>query len=200
MSQIQSAPPLRADARRNRDALLHAARSVFAEQGLDAPLDAIARRAGVGRATLYRRFPTREALISAIFADNFAIIAEAVEDAADSDRAFFAFLEAALEMQRDNLGFIELFTRRNSEPGIVQDASERYWAMVAEPLARAQAAGLVREDLTPSDTGTILIMLGTATANLRDVTDGEVRLQRAIALVYDALDPASAPRDLPSVD
>ena len=61
--------PRRRDARRNRQLLLEAAHEVFGEQGLDAPLDVIARRAGVGNATLYRHFPTRAALVDAVFRD-----------------------------------------------------------------------------------------------------------------------------------
>src|SRR5947207_15991471 len=73
------AEPLRADAERNRQALLAAARAVMSEQGLDAPLDEIARRAGVGNATLYRRFPTRTDLIVAVCAERMAEHVRAVE-------------------------------------------------------------------------------------------------------------------------
>src|SRR3954466_8573031 len=70
---------LRADAARNREAIVEAARAVFAEQGLDAPLDEIARRAGTGNATLYRRFPTREDLVAAVFAERMVEQLSAVE-------------------------------------------------------------------------------------------------------------------------
>jgi AcrR family transcriptional regulator len=69
VSQSDGVRPLRADARRNRDALLAAAAAVFAESGADAPLDDVARRAGVGNATLYRHFPTRRELLVAVYAD-----------------------------------------------------------------------------------------------------------------------------------
>ncbi len=74
-------PPrrLRADAARNRDAIVAVARDVFAEQGLEAPLEVIAARAGVGIATLYRRFPTREKLVAAALTEKVAEYAEAVE-------------------------------------------------------------------------------------------------------------------------
>ena len=65
--EASGAPLLRRDARRNRERLVEAAHAVFAEQGLEAPLDVIARRAGVGNATLYRHFPTRAALVDAVF-------------------------------------------------------------------------------------------------------------------------------------
>src|SRR5829696_2163921 len=87
---------LRADAERNRERILAAAREVFAERGLDAPFDAIAQRAGVGQATLYRRFPRREDLIVACFAPNLAEYAAAVEEALrvpDAWTGFCGFLE-----------------------------------------------------------------------------------------------------------
>lgn len=196
MPEIQAAPPLRADARRNRDALLRAARLVFAEQGLDAPLDAIAKEAGVGRATLYRRFPTRDALIAAISDDDFENLAEVVREAADPDRAYFDFLDAAFQMQVENLGFIELFTRRQADPAVLRSIGQRFFDMVGPPLERAQAAGFVRPDLTPDDTGSILLMLGAATANMRAAENFTERRDRTMALLWDAIDPATAPRRL----
>jgi AcrR family transcriptional regulator len=173
---------------------------VFAEQGLDAPLDAIAKQAGVGRATLYRRFPTRETLIAAIFDDDFGALAEVVSEAADPARAYFDFLEAAIQMQCENLGFIELFTRRQSEPAVLAAAGERFRSIIAGPLRAAQDAGLVRTDLTAGDTGTVLLMIGAATANYRGWPDGTERRKRAIALILDGIDPERAPRSLPPVD
>jgi len=81
-------PPrrLRADAARNRDAIVAVARDVFAEQGLEAPLEVIAARAGVGIATLYRRFPTREKLVAAALTEKVAEYAEAAEQADPSER------------------------------------------------------------------------------------------------------------------
>ncbi|MDQ8044281.1 MAG: helix-turn-helix domain-containing protein [Solirubrobacteraceae bacterium] len=200
MPEIQAAPPLRADARRNRDALLTAARSVFAELGLDAPLDAIAKRAGVGRATLYRRFPTRDALIAAIFDDDFAALSEVVAQADDPSNAYFDFLEAAMQLQCDNLGFIELFTRAPNNTDVMDQIDRRWVDAITGPLAAAQDAGLVRSDLTPEDTGTMLLMIGAATANLRNAPNGDVRRRRMIELVFDGADPSRAPRHLPEND
>src|SRR3954465_4395805 len=99
--------PLRADAARNRARILDAARSAFAESGLDVGVEEIARRAGVGKGTLYRRFPTKEALVRAIFEDileeveTLAADADAMDDAQE---AFARFLSAAARMQASNQG------------------------------------------------------------------------------------------------
>src|SRR5437763_11048684 len=79
---------LRVDAARNRTAVVEAARAVFAERGLDVPLEEIAQRAGVGIATLYRRFPTREALIAASFEPLMAAYAQAVAEALQAPDAW----------------------------------------------------------------------------------------------------------------
>src|SRR3954454_3456682 len=102
---------LRADAARNRAAIVETARSVFAEHGLGAPLDDIARRAGTGNATLYRRFPTRGDLIAAVFADQMSAHLDAVETAlADPDpwHAFASYIEAVTAMQARDLGIADL--------------------------------------------------------------------------------------------
>lgn len=196
MPDTQADTPLRADARRNRDALLAAARSVFASDGLEAPLDAIAKEAGVGRATLYRRFPTRDALIGAIFEDDFDALEAAGRDAEDQSRALFAILDTAFELQRTNLGFTELFTRRSPDDTVLQSISERFFLVIDPALKAAQAAGHLRPDITTDEVGTVLLMMGVATANFRLHEDGEPRRRRTINLLLDALDPERSPRDL----
>ncbi len=99
--------PLRVDAARNRECLLEAARVVFAEDGLDAPLEEIAHRAGVGIATLYRRFPTREDLIAASFEHAMTAYANAVEEALQAENAwtgFRGYLERVCSMQAADRG------------------------------------------------------------------------------------------------
>src|SRR3954464_8025374 len=104
---------LRADAVRNREAIVEAARAVFAEQGVDAPLDDIAKRARTGNATLYRRFPTRGDLVAAVFADRMGEHVEAVERAlADPDpwRGFASYVQAVGAMQARDRGIADLVT------------------------------------------------------------------------------------------
>ncbi|BBF99639.1 TetR family transcriptional regulator [Pseudonocardia autotrophica] len=94
---------MRADARRNREQLVTAARQVFLEQGVDAPLDEIARRAGVGIATLYRRFPDRQALIQQVMQDNLersrAALERAAEEHSDAWSALVAYLHDVVDEQ-----------------------------------------------------------------------------------------------------
>src|SRR5215210_9003585 len=104
---------LRADAARNRTAIVEAARAVFAEQGLDVPLDEIARRAGTGNATLYRRFPARGDLIAAVFAERMVEHLDAVEAAlADPDpwNGFAAYVRTVATMQSRDHGIADLVT------------------------------------------------------------------------------------------
>src|SRR3954451_1452300 len=104
---------LRADAARNREAIVEAARAVFAEHRLDAPLDEIAKRAGTGNATLYRRFPTRGDLVAAVFADRMAEHLDAVgAGLADEDpwRGFACYIEAVVAMQARDRGIADLVT------------------------------------------------------------------------------------------
>src|SRR2546423_14636484 len=118
---VVRAMELRADAARNRAAIVEAARAVFAEHGLDAPLDDIARRAGTGNATLYRRFPTRGDLVAAVFADRMAEHVAAVEAGlADDDpwNGFASYLQAVGVMQARDRGIADLVTMHVSAPEI----------------------------------------------------------------------------------
>src|SRR3954451_3187460 len=101
---------LRADAERNRTAIVDAARMLFAEHGVDAPLDEIAKRAGTGNATLYRRFPTRGDLIEAVFADRMAEHLAAVETALGNEDAwdgFASYVRAVAAMQAQDRGIAD---------------------------------------------------------------------------------------------
>jgi AcrR family transcriptional regulator len=190
MPELRRAP-LRADARRNRDAILRAAREVLAEQGLEASLDAIARRAGVGRATLYRRFPTREDLVSAIFDDNMDELSRLAETHDDRGTTFYALLERTADLQRRDLGFIQALTR-GASPEIVGDIVSRFVGILAGPLLEARDAGTLREDFERDDVILLIEMLGGA-------AHGGAQA-RGLALLRDALAPrrdGPAPRSAP---
>src|SRR5262245_22262631 len=111
-SRITDPDGLRADARRNRERVLVAARAVFAERGIDAPMATVARRAGVGVATLYRHFPTRDALVRGAFAQQMETCARTLTEAlADPDpwRGFQRLVETVCALQREERGFPAAF-------------------------------------------------------------------------------------------
>jgi AcrR family transcriptional regulator len=146
---------LRADAERNRAALLHAAREIFGEHGLDASLDEIARRAGVGNATLYRRFPSRRDLIAEVFAGQMTEWVELADRSlSDPDPwlGFVAYVTRVCEMQATDRGLSDLLVNSSF------DDDERLAQLRAtaqrgavEVIERAQRAGSLRADLTRLD-------------------------------------------------
>ena len=151
---------MRADALRNRERILDAAREVFAEQGIDAPLSTVAERAGVGAATLARRFPTREDLVTATFSERIGDYARAAYVASrdpDPWRGFCSLVQEAAALQAGDLGFTEVLTR--SFPGFRTFEAERIRAftMFADLVARAKAAGALREDFVPEDFPILLV-------------------------------------------
>lgn len=186
--------PLRADAARNRARILDAAKSAFAEGGLDVGVEEIARRAGVGKGTLYRRFPTKEALIRAIFQDGLDeldAMAEQALAAADPWKGFAEFLADASSMQARNQGFLDVVGQRMGPSKLTPELRDRFLASVGGPLKRAQSAGVIRPDLQPRDVAMLLRMVG---ATSRPALDGEATAgwPRYHALVLDALRPGAA--------
>lgn len=158
-----SAPVLRADAERNRERILAAAREVFAERGLDAPLEVIAQRAGVGQATLYRRFPRREDLIVACFAPKLAEYAAAVEEALaapDSWTGFCAFFEHVCAMQAADQGVQDVLTTTFPTDPAVEAQRTQAFARFGELVRRAQAEGSLRADFVPEDL--VLLLMANA--------------------------------------
>jgi len=171
--QTSESRPLRADAERNRQRIIEAARAVFAERGLEAPLDAIAERAGVGQATLYRRFPSREDLIVACFAPKLAEYADAVDEALrepDAWIGFCAYLERICGMQAADLGVQDVLTTTFPTARAVEAQRAYAFERLTELIRRAQAQGDLREDFVPEDV--VLMLLANA---------GVVRIMRATA-------------------
>lgn len=132
----------------NRQAILDAARRLFAERGYRVPLQAIARQARVGQGVLYRHFPSRLDLAFAVFEENFAGLEE-LGSATDAE-AFGRLWRRLLDLVVEAAAFIEMTVdaRRNLPE---YDGTERLLALLAPPLRRAQAAGLADPGLTPAD-------------------------------------------------
>ena len=178
---------LRQDAQRNRERILEAAREAFKEHGLDAPLDEIARRAGVGIATLYRRFPTRDALIEEVFVDGIRSFEQLAEDALQIDdpwTAFSTFIEQMCERQAENWGLKDLMCMRFPDSKLMADKRKRARTTVQRLLARAQAEGAVRADVTPEDIEFVFWSNGRIVEATRDVAPNAWR--RNLALMLDA--------------
>jgi AcrR family transcriptional regulator len=159
---------LRADAARNRDAIVAVAREVFAEQGLAAPLEEIAAQAGVGIATLYRRFPTRRDLVAAALDGKAAQYAEAAEQAlatSDSWEAFTGFVQQTCELQATDRGLTELLALPAAAVApAAGETVDRFRQLAGERaravIERAKAAGKLRADFTATDLALLLIAAG----------------------------------------
>ncbi len=163
--------PLRADARRNHEKLVAAAAAAFAESGLDAQIEDIARRAGVGVGTLYRHFPTKDALIGALAEEHFARLADtveaALEDVGDAWNTFAATIWRIADTVATDVAWCEIV---GGHPTAVQEASRgqhRLAAATSTLLARAQASGAMRADVTVADISTIMCGFGHIAAAQR---------------------------------
>jgi AcrR family transcriptional regulator len=178
---------LRADATRNRLAVVRAAREVFAEQGLEAPLEEIARRADVGIATLYRRFPSRESLIAAALLEKireYAAAARRALAASDPWDGFACLVRAICELQARDRGLGELLSMTLPASDEVERLRAEAQVDVAELVSRAQAAGRLRPDFVAED---LLLML-VANAAVARITrsDAPDAWQRFVGLILDA--------------
>jgi AcrR family transcriptional regulator len=185
---------LRADAERNRQAIVSAARETFAADGLSASLDEIACRAGVGNATLYRRFPDRGALVEAVFAERMADYADAAHRAAGAEDAWnglVGFVTDLCRMQVEDQGLSELLTTA------LFDGSERIAELrravltdLEQTIARAQAAGVLRADFAHQDVVVILMANAGLVRRTRDHAPGA--WERHLAFVLAGLRAAAA--------
>ena len=146
--------PLRRDAQRNREAIVEAARQVFCDQGLEAPLEQIARHARVGIATLYRRFPSRAALLDAVLTVDLQAHIDAAEHALAIDDPWdgFAFyLEQNCRLQASDRGLNDVMGMRFPRATAVEAAKARLFELVGRVVDRAQQSGQLRADLTLED-------------------------------------------------
>ena len=149
----------RRDAQRNHELLVATARTVFAERGVDAPLDEIARRAGLGIGTLYRHFPTRDALVEAIFVervDVFRAVGEAALANPDAWAGLVEFLEATLELQSSDRLLKEIFLRHPPAEGRLAETRLELSRLFEQLLARAHEQGVLRADFTVPDLALVL--------------------------------------------
>lgn len=202
--------PLRKDAERNRRRVLEAARELFAEHGLNTTLDDVARRAGVGIGTVYRRFPGKEDLVEALFAEEVdRLVARAERALEDPDpwRAFVDFLVDCTEDMARDQGLREVMLSGSYVHGRLAVFRERFAPLGEEVFRRAQRAGALRPDLDPSDIPLVHGMIG-AVGLLTQQVRPEV-WRRCLAVVLDGLrarpdltpmaEPALTPAELEQI-
>jgi AcrR family transcriptional regulator len=187
--------PLRADARRNREKVLAAARAVFAEQGVDAQMDDVARRADVGVGTVYRHFPTKEALLNALSDEVFAVVAVYVRTLMTLDDPWEAFTRAlwfCAEKTAGDRAFTEILAETRRFPPRSCPGKEDLLVTTGELMDRCKAAGVMREDAMVEDIGLLMCGVGSAAAMEHRVPGA---WRRHLAIVLDGLraDAASGP-------
>ena len=191
--------PLRADARRNRDQILVAAREIFAERGADVPMEEIARRASVGVGTLYRRFVDREALIRAVFRDTFQVVADETRAALEQERTAWdalmrimrqsAWLHVSVQAKSPRVTAV---VRADEETSRVRD---ELLDMLDEVVRRAQDEGSLRRDVGVGDLAMLFVSVVHQVPSVTEDAAGLVP-GRVLAIMMDGL-RAPAPGRLP---
>jgi AcrR family transcriptional regulator len=188
-TQSRDGRGIRADARRNYERLLGAAAAAFAEHGADdVSLEEIARRAGVGIGTLYRHFPTRQALLEAVYRDQVEALRARADELLESlppGAALAAWLRDLLEFGRTKRNLTSaLLTTLSRDSELLSSCSAMMRGAATEVLGRAQDAGVARADADPTD----LIRLVHAISLTTDWAPGDhEQADRLLALVLDGL-------------
>jgi AcrR family transcriptional regulator len=188
--------PLRADAARNAERILRAARDVYGEFGPEAPIEAVARRAGVGERTLYRRFPTKGELVRAALdqciAEDLMPTIEAVRGATDPLEGLAQLIDAAISLGAREHNLLTAVRRAGS---MTPDISASLNEALNELARRGQQAGVVRADLVADDLPRLIAMLHSVLWTMDSGSDG---WRRYVALMLDAIS-AGDRRTLPPV-
>ena len=176
--------PLRADARRNRARILEAARYACAEHGSSVQIDDVARRAGVGVGTVYRHFPTKDALIEALVREKMRTTTENIRLALEIEDPWEAFaqaLRANAEVMAADAALREALVRLGPDVDHPGDARAELEALGERLVTRAQAAGVLRLDVTPQDIGALMAGLCASMGH------PELNWRRHLELLLDGL-------------
>jgi AcrR family transcriptional regulator len=176
---------MRADARRNRDRLVSVASEVVAEQGAEASLEEIARRAGVGSATLHRHFPSRSALLDAVFAERVAVLCDLAANlpaSLDAGEALVRWLRELVRHAVRNRGLATSLAQGTGESchARIQEAGEML-------VSRAKETGTIRTDATTGELLTLANGIALAAAEDEDLAD------RLLTLAVTGLAPTGMP-------
>jgi AcrR family transcriptional regulator len=182
-------PPMRTDARRNYEALLSAANEIFSVRGPDAPLDEIARRAGVGNATLYRHFPTRRELLVAVCIEDveeLCALGERLQRQPSADGALTRWLRAYIKHVSSKHGLAAAFaTGRREDSEFVTACHDAIYAVGSSLLERAQRDDEIRRDVNVVELITLVNAIAIATES-----QGVKEANRLLGLVFDGISPS----------
>ena len=178
---------LRADARRNRERVLVAARKLFAQHGQDAQMEDIARAAKVGVGTVYRHFPTKDDLVEALADERFHRLEEKARECLEGDDpwgAFTEFMTYSAEVQAADRALSEVMADR---PEMMRGvaAESGLWEPMSELVARAQKAGAMRPDVSAEDVPTLICGIGRATQPAG--VPSAINWERLLAILLDGL-------------
>jgi AcrR family transcriptional regulator len=180
--------PLRKDAERNRQRVIEAARDLFASRGLEATLNEVAHHAGLGVGTVYRRFPTKEELLEAIFEDGMKDLTALAESALCHDNSwdgFVWFIERMCEMTATDRGMREIAFSKAYGGDRVEAARVRLVPTLSKLVERARNDGYLRPELSPTDMPILGLLAGTVSEFAGHV-DGEL-WRRYVAILIDGM-------------
>ncbi|MEV6609762.1 TetR/AcrR family transcriptional regulator [Kutzneria sp. NPDC051319] len=198
-SSDTDAAALRADARHNRQRIIDASRELFSSHGLDVPMKVIARRADVGMATLYRRFPTRQDLLAEVFAEQFAQCAAIVEAAVanpDPWQGLRSGVEGLAAMQAADHGFSAAFVRDLPTASMIEQKLQEGMRGFEELIERAKASGQLRTDFTFEDLVLVLMANSGAVAHAKEAAAAASK--RLVAFLLESFHTAAVePSALP---
>ena len=192
--------PLRADARRNREAILAAAKIVFARCGADAQMDDIAKKAKVGVGTVYRHFPNKEALVLALVADRFEQIAGFIIEGLDDPDPFHALcraMERGAELAASDRGLSALFAQQSREVLETAKCRADMFAAGEELVRRAKASGQLRPDFEFADIGVLMCGVTNAMHQLAPDARTPGPWRRHLQIVLDGMRARAATEPLP---
>ncbi len=180
--------PLRADARRNRERILTAAKTAFAEAGVHAQMEDVARRAGVGVGTVYRHFPTKEVLVGELLAQKFRLLLQGAREALDVEdpwEAFAGTLRRNAELMAADAAVQDALMRAEADWSQAEAARQELKRTFAIVIDRAQAAGVVRGDFTIDDVP--MLMCGLCSTMAAGPPGEAFDWRRHLEFILDAL-------------
>jgi len=189
LSTVHVHRPQRADARRNHEKVLEAARAAFGESGIDTQMEDIAHRAGVGVGTVYRHFPTKDALVEALAVAHFDQLADATEAALEVEgdpwTIFTDTIWGAAARAAADVAWCEIIAGHPRSAAAAAAGQQRLAAATTKLIERAQAAGAMRADATVADVRTIMCGFGHIAASQR--AGAPVDWERHLTIALDGL-------------